>query len=245
MTISKEELKKSVEQIVAELLAKKEETPAEETVEKSLEAVEAKIEEVPAVEAQPVVEAEEIEKAKKEKKEDDEDEDEADEKKDKKNDKKPAFMKKSDGTEETIEISEEEMELVKAWRENKEEITIEKAQPAEDSELKKAFDAQKAENESLKKSLSETNDLIKSLNEKVEKMATQPAYEKRSVSTIESIEKPQDISTETVSKSMVLDALFELQKAGKATSLDITKYEATKQLNKSLQEAVKEIITNK
>jgi len=216
-----------------------------------------KSEAAPAVIAEKPVETaptEEINKAKKEDDEDeDDDKDDKDPKKkkkdDKKDDKKPAFMKKSEESE-IGDLSDEEKDLIKAWRASANQPTeeIAKAEPkSEDKteELKKALEAEKTEKEALKKAITDQSDLIKGLTDKVEKMASQPAYDKRSVSTLETIEKSEDEKTQNVTKPQILDALLELQKAGKATSFDVSKYESTNQLSKSLQESVKQYITNK
>lgn len=176
-------------------------------------------------------------------------------------------VKKSEGeqnapkTEETVvetkvednglgQLSEDEIELVKAWRATSndegqpEEITKSVEAPAQDQELKKALETQTQENQALKKSLEEQSSLIKSLTEKVEKMASQPAYEPKAVTTLEPIEKSEP-QTQQASKRQVIDALLTLQQAGEATSHDISKYEVTNQLSKSLQEKVKTQILSK
>lgn len=224
-----DEMKKSVKDLVKEILSEKPATDAS---------------------AQP---AEDIEKAKAKKSEDEDADDKEKkgkkEKEDKDADDKMKNMKKSESetpAEETSEIgklSDEEVELVKAWRASKDEPAEEigKSQevaPKQDEELKKALDAQKTENESLKKSIEAQSDLIKGLTEKVEKMASQPAYDKKAVTKLEPIEKSQP-ETEKASKRQVLNALLEMQQAGEATSHDISKYESTNQLSKSLQEKVK------
>lgn len=206
----------------------------------------------------PEVSAEELEKAKKAKDEDDDKESKKkdskkdDKDKDDKDDKKPNFMKKSEeGTsnesKETKtedngigQLSAEEVALVKAWRasEDANEPITKAQEPKQDEELKKALEAEKTEKEALKKSIEDQSTLIKSLTEKVEKMANQPAYDKKAVTSLEPIEKSQP-ETEKASKKQVLNALLELQQEGEATSHDVSKYEATNQLSKSLQEKVK------
>lgn len=211
--------------------------------------VKAILAEKPTEAAQPAP-TEDIEKAKKEK----EDKEKADKEKADKEAKDKADKKDMKKSEEAVpaqpaadeigNLSDEEKELVKAWRASKdepaEEITKsqEAAAPAQDEELKKSLEAQKTENETLKKSLAEQADLIKGLTEKVEKMASQPAYDQKSVTKLEPIEKSQP-ETEKASKRQVLNALLELQQAGEATSHDVSKYESTNQLSKSLQEKVK------
>lgn len=225
-----DEMKKSVKDLVKEILSEKPATDAS---------------------AQP---AEDIEKAKAKKSEDDDADDkkgkkekedkDADDKKDKMKD-----MKKSETETLAVEaneigkLSDEEVELVKAWRASKDEPAEEigksqEAAPKQDEELKKALDAQKTENETLKKSIEAQSDLIKGLTEKVEKMASQPAYDKKAVTKLEPIEKSEP-EVQKTSKRQVLNALLEMQQAGEATSHDISKYESTNQLSKSLQEKVK------
>lgn len=200
---------------------------------------------------------EDIEKAKAKKSEDD-DADDKDEKKDKKDKADKKDMKKSEeaatetpaavqAADEIGALSDEEKELVKAWRASKDEpaeeiVKSQEAAPApkQDEEIKKALDAQKTENESLKKSLADQAELIKSLTDKVEKMESQPAYDKKAVTKLEPIEKSQP-ETEKASKRQVIDALLTLQQEGDkdVNSHVISKYEATNQLSKSLQEKVK------
>ena len=73
----------------------------------------------------------------------------------------------------------------------------------------------------------EKEELIKSMNEKIEKMANQPAYDKRSVTTLEAIEK-SDGAESVVSKAQVLETMLNLQVAGKGVnSKHIAEMEAT------------------
>lgn len=234
-----DEMKKSVKDLVKEILS--ENKPAEAA-------------------AQPAP-TEDIEKAKAKKSEDD-DADDADDKGEKKDKKKEdkKDMKKSEGASDAKvetasqevktedqgigQLSDEEVELVKAWRASKdepaEEISKAVEAPKQDDELKKALDSQKAENETLKKSIEAQAELIKGLTEKVEKMESQPAYDKKAVTKLEPIEKSQP-ETEKASKRQVIDALLTLQQEGDkdVNSHVISKYEATNQLSKSLQEKVK------
>lgn len=216
--------------------------------------VKAILAEKPAEAAQPAP-TEDIEKAKA-KKSDDADADDKKGKKEKEDkdadDKKKMDMKKSETetpaqpADEIGSLSDEEKELVKAWRASKDEPaeeivkSQEAAAPAQDEELKKALDAQKTENDSLKKSLAEQADLIKGLTEKVEKMASQPAYDQKSVTKLEPVEKSEP-ETQKASKRQIIDTLLELQREGDkdVNSHVISKYESTNQLSKSLQEKVK------
>lgn len=252
--VTEEVLKSKVKEIVDEILKGQ----AEEKIEAATEEVQ-KSENVDAQAAE-VAKTEEVEKAMK--KSDDEDEDDEDEKEEKnekdpkkkkdskkndkdKDDKKPAFMKKSE--DEIGELSEEEQDLIKAWRASAGEPITEEVAKSEDKseDLKKALETEKTEKEELKKAITQQSDLIKSLTDKVEKMAAQPAYDKRSVSTLEVIEKTENENSQSVTKPQVLNALLELQRVGQATSFDVSKYESTNQLSKSLQETVKQHITKK
>lgn len=143
-----------------------------------------------------------------------------------------AKMKKA--MEELGELDDEEIELVKAWREEKaaEEEEVSKslnATPAFDPEvLSKAISDAVAP---LQGKIAEDKEIIKSLTEKVEKLASQPAYDKRSLSGLEPIEKGGDSETE-ISKSQVLDKMLDLQREGKGVrSNHITEFEATQNIS--------------
>lgn len=146
-------------------------------------------------------------------------------------------MKKS--LEELKEVlDEEEFELVRTWREECEKEAVAKsqaaAQPANplagiEEMLKKAVTEGTAD---LRKALSDKDDLIKGLNEKIEKMSNQPAYDRRSISTLETIEKSGASGTGELKKSQVLDKMLELQAAGKGvTSHHIAEFEATNNIS--------------
>lgn len=177
--------------------------------------------------------ADPVAKAQKEK----EDKEKADKEKKDKDDKKPAFLKKS--VEELASLlDEEELELIKAWREQPAEQTAENlgksqaaaAAPApaasdRGEELKKALSDIVAP---LQKAMSEKDDLIKALGDKIEKMASQPAYDRRSVSTLEALEKGGSSEPTNISKKQVTDKMLDLQVAGKGvTSHHISEFEAT------------------
>lgn len=162
-------------------------------------------------------------------------------------------MKKSQESEEevveTIELSEEEMELLKAWRSHKEqeeteEITKSQA-PAESEELQKSLAAQEERNEKLEKALNSQSDLIKSLTDKIEKLASQPAYDKKAITSLEPIEKSsQSNGSEELSKAQKADILLDLQKSGKGVrSTHVAQMEATGRIvdpvvNRMLQEEI-------
>lgn len=132
-------------------------------------------------------EEEDEEEAKKAMADKDKDADDKDKKKEAKEaDACKAKMKKS--LAELAEILEEdELELIKSWREECEAEAVAKSQTAAQPSamqmtdlqevLKKAISEQTAD---IKKSLDEKDTLIKGLNEKIEKMASQPAYDRRS-----------------------------------------------------------------
>lgn len=180
-------------------------------------------------------------KAKKAKMKKSDDKDEDDEKEDDEKDEdkfkaKKAKMKKSIQELSSI-LDEEELELVKAWREESEKEaqlakSIEAApqtQPTQNLEevLRKAIADSNAD---LRKSLDEKDTLIKSLSDKVEKMASQPAYDRRSISNLEVLEKSGSTpgKIEEIKKSQVLDTMLSLQAQGKGiTSHHVAEFEAT------------------
>lgn len=187
-------------------------------------------------------EADAVEKAKKEKEEKDKKKDDED----KDEDDKPAFMKKS-VEELSAHLDEEELELIKAWREEKqaEEAAAQpiaksqEAQPTLQEDLAKSF--KKALDEAiepLRKTLTEKDELIKALNDKVEKIASQPAYDRRSVSNLETLEKSGS-SEQVISKSQVTDKMLQLQMAGDqgVTSHHIAEFEATGNISDTLVKA--------
>lgn len=160
-----------------------------------------------------------------------EDKDADDKKKDDKDKKKNPFMKKSI-EELTGVLDPEELELVKAWREENSE---EETQQSSADIAKSVAQAVGAQLEDIKKSfdqkLSEKDDMIKSLSEKVNKLSTQPAHGRQSVDSLETIEKSGSSTTE-ISKAQVLDTMLELQKAGKGiNSQHVAEFEATRNLS--------------
>lgn len=176
--------------------------------------------------------ADPVAKAQKEK----EDKEKEDKEKKDKDDKKPAFMKKS--VEELASLlDEEELELIKAWREQpaetenlgKSQTAAAQEAPAADrgEDLKKALGELLAP---LQKAINEKDDLIKAMGEKIEKMASQPAYDRRSISTLETLEKSGNTgdSSAPISKKQVTDKMLDMQVAGKGvTSHHISEFEAT------------------
>lgn len=96
------------------------------------------------------------------------------------------------------------------------------------SEIAKATSKLSKENDELRKSFKETQDLIKA-------MASQPVRAK-SVTNIEALEKSTNKETsgpETFSKSEVLDAAFELAKSGKIKDVVVSEIEMTNRTSDS------------
>lgn len=185
-------------------------------------------------EADAVAKAKKEEDEKKKKKDDDKDEDD-----------KPAFMKKSI-EELAAHLDEEELELVKAWREDKqaEEAAAppiaksQEAQPTLQEDIAKSFKKTLDEAlEPLRKTLTEKDEIIKALNDKVEKIASQPAYDRRSVSNLETLEKSGS-KEQVLSKSQVSEKMLQLQMAGEGvTSHHIAEFEATGNISDTLVKA--------
>jgi hypothetical protein len=128
-------------------------------------------------------------------------------------------------------LDSEELELIKAWREESEQAekeastdvakSVVQAVSAQIEDLKKAFDAR----------LNEKDSLIKSMSDEIKKLSSQPAHSGQAVSTLETLEKGGSSET-TLSKSQVLDTMLDLQKAGKGiTSQHIAEFEVTKNLS--------------
>jgi hypothetical protein len=154
-----------------------------------------------------------------------------DDKKDKDDKKK---MKKS--LAELAEVlDEEELELIKAWREEASAETITKSETAQEEKETEQEDITKSlakvveeQIAPLKKALDEKDALIKGMSEKIEKMASQPAYERRSISNLETLEKSGASNAQELSKSQVAERMLEMQLAGKGvTSRHIAEFEAT------------------
>ena len=125
-------------------------------------------------------------------------------------------------------LDEEELELIKAWREEEQkEEQITKAQPAQEDLAKALTKAVTDAVAPLKKAMEDKDSLIKSLSDKVEKMASQPAYDRRSISNLETVEK-SGAATQELSKSQITDKMLGMQIAGKGvTSHHIAEFEAT------------------
>lgn len=184
--------------------------------------------------------AESVEKAEKDKKEkQEEDESPAEEKKEEKKE-----MKKSEDSD-ALELDEEEIELVKAWRASKEEesITPEPTPQISEDQITKSMASAL---EPLTKAIQEKDELIKGLQDKIEKIASQPAYEKRSLDSLESIEKGGHDKVETISKSQTLNRMLELQQEGKGvTSVHIAEFESTNNVsNPSIKRLIADSFKN-
>lgn len=160
-------------------------------------------------------------------------------------------MKKSIDELKEFGVSEDELELISAWREelNKEETpeiieeSVTKSLSKQNEmvladEIKKAISESTAE---LRKSLNEKDELIKSLSDKVNKLANQPAYDSKGIDTLEAIEKSETVKEEYIQKSQVLSKMLELQAAGKGvTSHHVAEFEATGNIsNQKIKNLVK------
>lgn len=185
---------------------------------------------------------------KKKDKEEDNDEDADDKKKDGKK-KLPAFMKKS-----IVELSEvldsEELELIKAWRE---ENAAEESQVSSSDIAKSVAQAVGSQLEDIKKSfeqkLADKDAMLKSLSEEMKKLSSKPAHGRQSIDSLEVLEKSNS-SDVALSKAQVLDTMLELQKAGKGiTSQHVAEFEITRNLSNPqvktlVMEATKKRFTN-
>lgn len=162
----------------------------------------------------------------------------AEEKGEEKEEKKPAkqtVVKKSLEELQSV-LSEDELQVIAAWREElaseelaTEEEPVQKSLSSED--LSKVLaSAINPQLEEIKKALEQKDDLIKSLTERLEKLAAEPAYAKRSIENLSVIEKSQESST--LNKSRVLDIMLELQKSGSGvTAHHIAEFEATNNIS--------------
>lgn len=131
-------------------------------------------------------------------------------------------------------LDSEELELIKAWREE----TAQAEQETSTDVAKSVVQAVGAQIQDLKKSfearLNDKDAMIKSMSDELKKLSSQPAHSGQAVNTLETLEKGGPSET-TLSKAQVLDTMLELQKAGKGiTSLHIAEFEATKNLNNSV-----------
>lgn len=124
-----------------------------------------------------------------------------------------AWRQENEKTEEVAEVNEE---IVKAVKEDNEATLLEK--------IEKSFGDKVDE---LKKSISEKDDLIKSLGDKVEKLSNQPAREAKNIDNLEAIEKSEQ-EEPVVNKEQVLNKMLEMQYEGKNVgSHAISEFEAT------------------
>ncbi len=269
--MTKEELRKSVEQIVDSILAKSSES---ETIEKSMPTSlpenggkDEMKSGTPHTEKQDMMDKKkEVKKSEEEEEKDSNDEvsksekdketkrgrqpqEEGDTEEDHKKSKKE--MKKSENQESEEkqdeikkseeskkdnglgDLSEEEVELVKAWRSQNSEEEITKSQS---SALEKAL---KDENETLKKAIENQNEMFKSLSEKIEKISAQPAYDKRGLDRLETVQKSENANSD-LTKSQIVDRMLELQQEGKGiNSRHIAEFEATGNVsNKAIKKLV-------
>jgi len=253
MALKDEQLKKAISKVVDEVLGTE---PSEENGEEEInKAMPASMDENGGKDkiksGTPYSDKQKMKKAKKEEEEEESEEKKAKMKKSD-DEEKPEEEKvtKSEGEETTTEeeapeettkvaksieeltevLDEDELELIKAWRADKEapEENVETEIKEEITKAKKAEETK--EYEDLKKAYSEQSDLIKSLSEKIDKMASQPAYDKRSIENLETIEKSQP--EEKISKSQVLDKMLELQQTNKGVrAVHISEFEATNNIS--------------
>lgn len=185
----------------------------------------------PIKQSEPSEKTGEKHKKKSMKKSEDESKDEKENKVEKSEETKTEKLSKAE--QELGDISDEEIELIKAWREEiaaeAEEVAKAQTAPAGPSaeDLSKAItEAVTTAVEPLQKKLEKAEEINKSLTEKVEKMASQPAYNKRSIQSLDTLEKSGDAPE--IQKSQVLDKMLELQMSGKGvTSTHIAEFEAT------------------
>lgn len=130
---------------------------------------------------------------------------------------------------ESLELDADEIELVKAWRAEKEADEAKKPY----DEMQKSMTAALGEVvEPLKKAIEDRDEIIKSLTDKIEKISNQPAYDKRSVDTLEPLEKGGDSQVDTISKSQVLNTMLDLQVEGKGVNAQhVAEFEATRNIS--------------
>jgi hypothetical protein len=129
-------------------------------------------------------------------------------------------------------LDEEELELIKAWREENDE---EESEETPSDIAKSVAQAVGAQLDDLKKAfnekLSEKDVMIKSLSDEVKKLSSQPAHGRQSIDSLEVLEKGGSSET-NLTKAQVLDTMLDLQKAGKGiTSHHIAEFEATRNLS--------------
>lgn len=139
---------------------------------------------------------------------------------------KTAPFMKSVSEAEYAEFEEFKKSKAAAAEKAKEAEVLRKSEDLVKSEIAKATAKLTSENEALKKSVSETNALIKA-------MAAQPRQSK-SITGIDVLEKssaPQEKGEESFTKSEVLDAAFELAKAGKIPAEAVSEIEMTGRCN--------------
>jgi hypothetical protein len=137
-------------------------------------------------------------------------------------------------------LSDDELELVQAWRE-------ENSEDAEDvnveSITKSVNAAVKDQVDTLMKAISDRDETIKTLSEKVEKMASGPAYDKRTVTNLEPLEKGGESEEPTIKKAQVLDTMLELQKEGKGVrAVHVAEFESTGNISNP---HIKSLVMNK
>jgi hypothetical protein len=232
---NKQEIQETIETLVDDALEKGLNNEAQNGGKDEIKSGSPKTEEMKLSEAA-AKKKEEDDKAEKAKKSEEDEKKKKDEmekasacKEDEKEDKDEEKMEKKKSMKKSIEelsdiLEEDELELVKAWRAEQEEETVVKSEDI----AKAVSDITSAQVEELKKSMNAQNDLIKSLSEQIKKLSSQPAYDKRSIDTLETLAKSGTQDSVTISKSQVLDTMLDLQKSGKGvTSHHVAEFEAT------------------
>lgn len=187
----------------------------------------------------------EMEKADEDKEEKDEDkeEDDKDEEKDDKKKELPAFLKNKMKKSEAAEYEE----FLK-WKQEKSELAKTEKRETLLSDLKKSLLTESDEK------LEKVGQILKALNEKVDRLNGQPARGRKSYESVQVIEKAQgeegDLkksegdskagSTETIQKGKLLKAAEQLCKAGLCEVEDITILERTGKITPRLAKAVEQ-----
>lgn len=147
-------------------------------------------------------------------------------------------------------ITETELSLIQAFRageleEVKEEEVTKSMKPTETQEdIKKSInEAINAQLQPLQKSIQEKDALIKSMQEKIEKIEKTPAYDKKSIDGLDVIEKgnKEEKKEENFSKAQILDVMFDLQKSKVVRPNHIAEFESTGDVS---NKAVKQEIYN-
>ena len=207
----------------------------DDLVEQTLVNLDTEVVETAVVVEEVIVKSEDKDEPKDDEDKDPKDKDDKKKKDAKKDDDKPAFMKSEPtvirkSMEELSSIlTADELQVIEAWRDEIASETVEeeivKSEPAPEADLVKSIrESMAAEFADIRKSLNDKDDLIKSLNTRLETVLAQPAHAPKSISDLSIIEKSQEAPTLT--KSKVLDTMFDLLKSGAGvSSLHIAEFE--------------------